>query len=40
MDELHGINIHDITSFFNDKFHEEWTWACLDIVDKIHQPSP
>jgi hypothetical protein len=38
MNELHGIGIRDITSFFNDEFHEEWTRVCLDIVDKIHEP--
>jgi hypothetical protein len=25
--------IHDITSLFNDEFHEEQPWACLDIND-------
>jgi len=40
MNELYGIGICDITFFFNDEFHEEWTWACLDIVDEIHAPSP
>ncbi len=40
MNEFHGVNIHDITSLSNDKFHEEQTWACLDIVDEICEPSP
>jgi hypothetical protein len=35
MNELYGNGIHDITSLFSDKFHEEWTWACLDIIDEI-----
>jgi hypothetical protein len=40
MNELHAIGIYDITSFFNDKFQEEQTWACLDIVNEICEPSP
>jgi hypothetical protein len=40
MNKLHGIHICDITSLFNDKFHEEWTWVCLDIVNETHAPSP
>jgi hypothetical protein len=39
MNELHGIGIHDITSPFSDEFHKEWTWVCLDIIDKTHAPS-
>jgi hypothetical protein len=39
MNELHGIDIRDITSPYNDEFHEERTWACLYIVDKTHAPS-
>jgi hypothetical protein len=38
--EPHGINICDITSPFNDEFHEEWTWACLYIVDDTHALFP
>jgi hypothetical protein len=38
--EPHGIDIHDITSFFSDEFHKESTWACLNIVDETHAPSP
>ncbi len=37
--ELHNIDIYDITSPFNDGFHEKRTWACLDIIDEIHEPS-
>ncbi len=40
MNEFHGVSIRDITSFSNDKFDEERTWACLDIVDEIREPSP
>jgi hypothetical protein len=40
MNKLHGIGIYDITSPFSNKFHEEWTWICLDIVDETHAPSP
>jgi hypothetical protein len=40
MNEDHNIGIHDITSPSNDEFHEEWIWACLDIVNEIHAPSP
>jgi hypothetical protein len=40
MNEVYGNGIHDITSFFNDKLHKEWTWACLDIIDEIHAPFP
>jgi len=40
MNELHGIGIRDITSFFSDVFHEEWTWVYLDIVNEIHTPFP
>jgi hypothetical protein len=39
MNELHGIGIRDITSPFNDKFHKEQTWACLDIIDETCEPS-
>jgi len=39
MNEPHSVGIHDITSLFNDEFHEERTWACLDIIDKICEPS-
>jgi len=38
--EPHGVGIYDITSFSNKKFHEEKSWACLDIVDETHAPSP
>jgi len=38
MNELYGI--HDVTSPFSDKFHEEWTWVCLDIINETHAPSP
>jgi hypothetical protein len=34
------VGICGITFPFNDKFHEEWTWACLDIVDETSEPSP
>jgi hypothetical protein len=37
MNEPHGIL--DITSLFNNKFHEERTWVCLDIIDEIGEPS-
>jgi hypothetical protein len=40
MNELHGNGIHDITSPSNEKFHKEWTWPCLDIVDETHAVSP
>ncbi len=40
MNELHGIDICDITSHYNDKFHKEWTWVYSDIVDEIHALSP
>jgi hypothetical protein len=40
MNELHGINIHDITSLVNNEFHEECTRACLDIIDETYAPSP
>jgi hypothetical protein len=40
MNELHGVGIYDITSLFNDKFHEERTWACLGIVNETCEPSP
>jgi hypothetical protein len=40
MNEFHGIDIHDITSLFSDEFHEEWTWAFLDIIDEIHEFFP
>jgi hypothetical protein len=40
INEPHGIDIYDITSPSNDEFHEEQIWACLDIVDKIHEASP
>jgi len=40
MNEFHGINILDITSPFSDVFHNEQTWFCLDIINKIHAPSP
>jgi hypothetical protein len=36
MNELHDINIHDITSLFNNEFHMERTSVCLDIVNEIH----
>jgi hypothetical protein len=38
--EPHGIGIRDITSPSSNEFHEEQTWACLDIVNKTHAPSP
>jgi hypothetical protein len=40
VNELHGVGIYHITSFYNNEFHEEWIWACLDIIDEIHEPSP
>jgi hypothetical protein len=40
MIKFHSIGIRDITSFFSDKFHKEWAWACLVIVDEIHAPFP
>jgi hypothetical protein len=39
-DEFHGINTRDITSPSSNKFHEERTQACLDIVDETHEPFP
>ncbi len=39
MNELYG-GIRDITSLFNNKFHKEQTWVCLDIVDETHESSP
>jgi len=39
MDELHGVGIYGIITPFNDKFHEEWTWAYLDIIDETSEPS-
>jgi hypothetical protein len=40
MNELHGIDIHNITSLSNDESHKERTWACLDIINETHAPSP
>jgi hypothetical protein len=40
MNELHGIDICDITSLSSNEFHKVRTWACLDIVDEIDAPSP
>jgi hypothetical protein len=40
MNEFHGIGIHDITSLSNNEFHEEQTWACLDIINETHAPFP
>jgi hypothetical protein len=40
MNELHGINIHDITSLINNEFHVEHTWVCLDFIDETYAPSP
>jgi hypothetical protein len=43
MDEFHllkDVRIHHITSLSSDKFHKEWTWVCLDIVDETHAPFP
>jgi hypothetical protein len=40
MNEPRGIDIREITSLSNDEFHKERTWACLDIIDKICEPSP
>jgi hypothetical protein len=37
MNEFHGIGIISPSS---DKFHEERTWVCLDIVDEIREFSP
>jgi hypothetical protein len=34
MNELHDIDIHNITSLSNNEFHEERTWVCLDIVNE------
>ncbi len=39
MNELHSIGIYGIISPSSDKFHKEWTWACLDIINEIHEPS-
>ncbi len=40
MNELHGVGICHITSPFNNEFHEEWTWACFNIVDETCEPPP
>jgi hypothetical protein len=34
MNELCGIDIHNITSLFNNEFHKEQTWVYLDIVNE------
>ncbi len=39
MNEFRGVSISDITSPFNNKFHKEQTWACLDIINETHEPS-
>jgi hypothetical protein len=39
MNELHGIGIRDIKSLFNNKFHKQSTWVCLNIVDETFAPS-
>jgi len=39
MNEPHSIGICDITSFSNDEFYKERTWACIDIIDETHDPS-
>jgi hypothetical protein len=40
MNELHGIDICDITSLSSDKFHKEQTWIYLDTINETHLPSP
>ncbi len=37
--EPHGISICHITSFFINEFHEEQTWAYLDIINETHALS-
>ncbi len=40
MNEFHDIDIHDITSPFNNEFHKERTWVYLDIVNETHVLFP
>jgi len=43
MDEFHilkNVCICHITSLSNNKFYKKQTWACLDIINEIHAPSP
>jgi hypothetical protein len=37
---LVGNAIHDITSPFNNVFHKEQPWVCLDNVNEIFSRSP
>jgi hypothetical protein len=39
MNELHGVDIYNIITPSSDKFHEEQTLACLDIIDETTKPS-
>jgi hypothetical protein len=39
MNELHGVGIYGIITPSSDKFNEERTWACLDIIDETREPS-
>jgi hypothetical protein len=39
MNELHGVGLYGIISPSSDKFYQEQTWACLDIVDESREPS-
>ncbi len=39
MNELHGIGIYGIITPSSDKFHEEWIWACLDIINETNEHS-
>jgi hypothetical protein len=39
MNEIYS-GIRDITSPFNNKFHKERTWVCLDIVDETCESFP
>jgi hypothetical protein len=36
---VHFDGIRDVDSLFNEEFHKEGIWACLDIVDKTRKPS-
>jgi len=38
MNEPHGAGIYGIITLSSDKFHEERTWACLDIIDETREP--
>jgi hypothetical protein len=33
-----NVCIHDINSSFNDEFHKQWFWVCLDNDDGILSP--